>query len=297
MNIFSLPTPRPLSAKGGPVSLALGNFDGLHLAHRALLETAGEGEYPLAVFTFCEPAKPYLTSPEERLALLEAAGVKTVFWAGFECFRALSCEDFVRYLKEELACRQVACGFNFRFGRGASGDASVLKNLADAAGIACRILPEQRVEGKTISSSAIRSLLREGEVTRAARLLGRSFSLAGTVAQGFSVGGSRLNTPTVNLPVPEGLVPLRKGVYVTHTALAGEIFPSVTNWGSRPTFDRQDVTCETYLLDVDRDLYGQKITVFFDKFLRPEKKFPTEEALKAAIAADIAAAAACHRQN
>lgn len=297
MNIISLPSPLPLSRKGGPVSLALGNFDGLHLAHRALLDRADTGEYPLAVFTFREAASPYLTSPEDRLALLEAAGVQTVFWAAFEGFRSLSCEEFVRYLKENLACRQVACGFNFHFGRAASGDATTLARLADAAGIVCKILPEQRLDGGTISSSAIRTLLRAGDVTRAARLLGRPFSLSGTVTQGFSVGGRRLNTPTVNLPVPEGLVPLQKGVYVTHTALAGEVFPSVTNWGSRPTFDRQDVTCETYLLDVDRDLYGQKITVFFDQFLRPEKKFPTEEALKTAIAGDIAAAAAYFRQS
>ncbi len=297
MEIINLPSPAYPFPRRTPVSAALGNFDGVHLAHQALLKEAGAPGLVPAVFTFERPAAPYLTTREERLSLFASFGIKIVFLASFEGWKDLSCPSFVDFLKDALAVRRVICGFNFRFGRGAAGDASYLSSLAEKTGISCQVLPEMTYEGETISSSAIRGHLAAGEPARAAALLGRPYSLTGVVAHGFSVGKSRLATPTINLPVPCDAAPLRHGVYVTHTALAGRTFSSVTNIGKNPTYGRDRVTCETYLLDAEGDFYGLKATVFFDEFLRPEMKFPSEAALKAAISWDIATAAAYPRKG
>lgn len=269
-----------------PAAAALGNFDGVHIAHQALLKSVKDAAQLSAVFTFAEEAKEHLTTRKERLALLQACGMEKVFLAPFSLFRTMSCEDFVRYLKDKLACQLLICGFNFRFGKGAVGDADTLTLLAGQAGMQVLVHSEMRKNAQTVSSSVIRTLLAEGKPDEAAVLLGRPFSITGEVVHGFSVG-KRLKTPTVNLPLPEGGVRLKNGVYASTVLLDGCRLPAVTNIGTNPTFARDRVTCETHLLHTSGDFYGRCLTVELEKFLRPEQKFPSEEALAAAIAADL----------
>lgn len=284
--------------------IALGFFDGVHLGHQALMARAVERgrEHCLepAVFTFDRSPRefvtgkpvPLLTSPEERRRLVEESfPIRRVIVAKFDrAMMTMPWMDFLRVLAGRYNAGWLVAGHDFRFGHRNEGDAALLARGAAELGMGWDIIPAVAVDGVTVSSTRIRSLLEEGRAEEAGRLLGRPFSIAGTIAHGKGLG-SRIGRPTLNLlPGGDQLIPAR-GVYVAAAELAGRRFPAVTNVGVRPTVDRDGgVTVESHLLEAEGDFYGERCRVFLLKRLRPEEEFPGLRELQAQIAADAEAA-------
>lgn len=280
--------------------VCLGNFDGVHIGHRALLQRANKmrssdpmlSHASIAVFCFREHPAEFLGNPRTRLGSAEQKkhafaeeGMDCLILAEFSDLKDLSPKDFVKdILCARCNCVAAVCGFNYRFGHLGSGTAAELKHLLPAP---VAIVEEITENGKTVSSSLIRSLLAQGDVQTAARLLRHPYSFVSRVLHGKQLGRT-LGFPTINQSFPHGLqVPLY-GVYVTECTTDGACYRGVSNVGVRPTVDQNDtVNCETYLLDFSGDLYGKEVTVAFLEFLRPEQKFASVDALREQIEKDI----------
>ncbi len=284
--------------------LCLGNFDGVHIAHKELIRSAKElceGAYPdavCAVFCFREPSWLFLQKePQKQLCTLTQklrafaeAGADLAVLCDFPAVMHLSPDDFIQaVLKEQAHAIAAVCGFNYRFGKNGAGNADLLRAHF---GNAVLVKEEVLANGACVSSTRIRELLESGKPEAAAHLLGRPFSLTSPVIHGKALG-QKLGSPTVNQQFPHGLLIPRHGVYVTRCRISEKLFYGVTNVGLRPTVDQSSTAnCETYLLNFSGDLYGTEIEVSFLKFLRPEQKFATKEKLALQIQADIATAKA-----
>jgi len=288
----------------GPCALAIGNFDGVHIGHRALLQQAigfvsQNGGIRPAALTFHphpttvvapERVPPLLCSLEERLHLLGKAGAENILVLPFTAEIAhLSPRGFVsQILLDVLDTRAIFVGENFHFGHKQAGTPATLKALAEEFGFVSQFVKPVEYRGEIVSSSAIRKHLGTGDVSRAGRLLGRCFSLEGPVVSGHGIG-SKQTVPTLNLrPAPDRVVP--RGVYVTQTVEAGggsRRWRSITNAGVRPTFGGEQLTVETFLLDPLVGAAPEAITVEFRHFVRVERQFPSPEGLKAQIMKDI----------
>ncbi|HFC97006.1 MAG TPA: bifunctional riboflavin kinase/FAD synthetase [Thermosulfurimonas dismutans] len=296
----------PLHLKN-PVA-TLGNFDGVHVGHQALIRETlawadSLGGEPL-VITFephprkvLQPAVPLrlLTPFEEKLEFFEELGLSSVLIIPFDREVAdLPAEEFVEeYLVYGLRLSGLVVGFNYRFGRGRSGDSDLLRQMGERYGFQVRVIPPQVLDGQTVSSSLIRDFLLEGKVRRGGIFLGRPYTLRGRVIRG-EARGHRLGFPTANLEIPsEKLLPAR-GVYAVKVFFRGEgkpgLFPGgwpgVMNIGEKPTFGRHALSVEVHIFDFEGDLYGQLLEVEVLTFLRPEKKFPSPTALIQQIAKD-----------
>ena len=284
---------------------AVGNFDGVHLGHRHLLnETAAfagkHGAAPGVVLFEPHPRRyfrpddpPFLiTAPAQRDALLRAAGAEEIFTLTFDKALASSTpEEFVNgVLKEKLGLTGVVTGADFRFGKGRAGDGAALLSLGEKAGLHVRLVDvlAESPQAEKFGSSAVRAALQGGDVVRAAAMLGRPWSVVGRVEEGKRLGRT-LGFPTANMTLGALLEP-RKGVYATRARVAGQTYGSVSNFGRRPTVGEGAPLLETYLFDFDGDLYGAEMEVDFIAFLRDEKKFDGLDALKAQIAEDSARA-------
>jgi riboflavin kinase/FMN adenylyltransferase len=288
--------------------LTVGNFDGLHLGHQAILRTvtgrarARGGE--AAVYTFDphprqvlqpERAPKLLTTLEQKLELMEREGVDAVIVEPFtRDFARLPAERFVReVIHARMEPREVYVGYDFRYGRDREGSMRTLTELGPRLGFSVTIIPEVTVGERDVNSTRIRALLAEGHVEEAATLLGRSYAVRGRVVPGDRRGRS-LGFPTLNLAAENDVLPAR-GVYAgavrfldAGTPPAGARLPAVTNVGRRPTFGPQDaVIVEAHLLDFDGDVYGRRVDVEFEHHLRAEERFPDVDALRARIAADV----------
>ena len=298
-----------MDAPSVPTVLCLGNFDGVHVAHAALLREGVRLKAHLSpdarcgVFCFFRPSVDFfgdacgrggmhLSSLREKLRLFAAEGVDFACLCDFPSVRGLSPDEFMDMLAESVGCRGVVCGYNYRFGACAKGTADMIAARFDRpeAGLACTVMPRLDVDGETVSSSRIRALLREGDVSSAARLLGRRYAVESTVVHGKRLG-RKMGFPTANQHfLKENLVP-RYGVYATLCHTPAGTLAGVSNVGVRPTVEGGDrglvrANCETHIMGVDQDLYGQRIRVEFVEFLREEKRFESVEALSAAIADD-----------
>ncbi|WP_255592200.1 bifunctional riboflavin kinase/FAD synthetase [Thermosulfurimonas sp. F29] len=278
----------------------LGNFDGVHLGHRALLEATRDLARELSgeplVITFephprlilrPEAGLHLLTTFEEKLRLIEEAGISSVLVIPFDREVAdLPAEEFVEeYLVYGLGLKGLVVGFNYRFGRGRGGDQELLKHLGERYGFRVRVIPPRVVEGQVVSSTLIRELLEKGEVRRAALFLGRPYFLSGRVIRG-EARGRTLGFPTANLePPPEKLLPAR-GVYAVRVCLKGKIFFGVMNIGEKPTFGGHRLSLEVHIFEFESDIYGERLSVEFIDFLRPERKFPSPAALAEQIIKD-----------
>ena len=281
--------------------LALGFFDGVHLGHRRLLEAVvaeAEARSALpAVFTFSDDAgrvkagAACLTDFAERLRLFAEAGIRRVYTAEFREVSGLSPEAFVSdILLRQCGAAHAVCGFNFRFGKGASGDADDLLRLMRERGLGASVVSAAYLGGEIISSSAIRRAIEAGDMPRAAAMLGRPFSLTAPVLHGRGFGRTE-GVPTVNQSFRENTVLPRQGVYACRARLAdGSTVPAVANVGICPTFGGSvglGVHCETHLIGYTGDLYGESLTVELLHYLRPEKRFETVEELYGQIASDV----------
>ncbi len=289
----------------GPAVAAVGNFDGVHLGHRAILRAAGtearETSARAVAITFdphpeqfLRPAQaPRLITPlPERLRLLAETGADAVLVLKFDsALASLSPREFAqRILIDALGVRSVHEGQNFRFGRGAVAGVRELAAIGDELGFAVHVHQPVRVRGLEVSSSAIRSVVSEGDVRRARWMLGRAFAVLSTAASGRGIG-TRLLVPTVNLAAYDGLLP-GFGVYVTRLKVSGRAYQAVTNVGNRPTFGEASFAVETHILNFEPIDLDEKtpLELEFLLRLRGEQKWPSPEALKAQIFKDVAQA-------
>jgi riboflavin kinase/FMN adenylyltransferase len=284
-------------------ALAIGNFDGIHLGHQAILraavQRATKTKDVATALTF-DPSPRKILRPEsaplrvstnaQRMDWFGTVGLEAAVVLPFTLDLArLSPEQFVeQILVRGLHVRAVLVGENFRFGHQQSGNAALLRELGARHGFAVEVIPPVALDGEIVSSTAIRREIAAGNVTHAARLLGRPFALTGEIVSGTGTG-RRFTFPTLNLKPEQELLPAR-GVYVTRTLLDGETHSrrSVTNVGMRPTFNGGSLSVETHLLDFSGEVTAKRMEVRFWKRLREEKKFSSPEELRAQIARDIA---------
>lgn len=277
--------------------LALGFFDGVHLGHGGLLkktrEVADRLGLPAAALTFdTHPdtlvfgAKvPLLNTPEERKYLMQSLyGIDEVLTLHFD--RATMEQPWQEFVRKTLLrtyrAAHVVCGHDYRFGAGGRGTPEKLAEECARLGLGFDCIPEIRLEGQTVSSTLIRSLLEGGETAKAVRFLGHPHILTGTVISGRRLGRT-LGIPTANLSVPEGILVPKFGVYAARAVFDGMTRPAVVNIGVRPTVDGHTVTVEPWILDFDGDLYGHTLRLELTDFLRPEQKFASLEALRSEV--------------
>lgn len=283
--------------------LTLGNFDGVHRGHQALIgraRTAADAlRLPLTLMTF-EPipreffskdkAPGRITELRDRVRLLEDQGVDRLLVQGFTArFAAQRAEDFVeRVLVAQLGVRAVVIGDDFRFGAQRAGDIGLLQSLGSRLGFAAESLPSVRVNGARCSSSAVRAALALPDFGQAAQLLGRPYAISGRVRRGLQLG-RKLNMPTANIRLRRKPA-LRFGVYVVRARLGGRRWGGVASLGVRPTLDLSECLLETHFFRSPGDIYGQILEVEFVQFLREERKFGSLDALAAQMQADKAQA-------
>jgi riboflavin kinase/FMN adenylyltransferase len=306
MTVFS--DPKAWRAHYAPTGrgsvLAIGNFDGIHLGHQAILRQAvsrAEQTGGVATALTFDPPPLKILRPENAPKRLSTNAQRTEWFrfVGLESAVVLpftlelakvSPIDFVeQILARELLVRTVLVGENFRFGHKQAGDVQFLRELGNQHGFEVLVIPPVVYHGETVSSTVIRREIAEGNVTHAGRLLGRPFVLTGKVISGTGTG-HRFTVPTLNLVAEQELLPAR-GVYVTRTVLGGtKSYRSVTNIGTRPTFNGSSLTVETHLLDAPKEFEATRIEVRFWKRLREEIRFSSPEELRGQIFRDAAAA-------
>ena len=289
-------------ANFGPTLVSVGNFDGVHRAHRFVLSEIVKRAKGLKAKSMAVTFEPHptrilrpdsnfklLTPTPEKLRLLAATGIDAVLLLPFT--RDLSLMTPRQFAHEILKKRLRACkvheGYNFHFGHKASGNIHTLRELGREMGFEVHDYPEMRLRGEPVSSSHIRQLLREGRVSRARHLLARPFSILSTAGRGRGYG-SKYTVPTINLARYEELVP-KDGVYISRTRVGDECFDSVTNIGNRPTFGADSFAVESHLLnfhplEVTADT---EVEMHFLDRLRDEIKFPSVEALREQIGRDV----------
>lgn len=288
----------------GPFSrtvVTVGNFDGVHLGHQAILKRvcgrAQELNCQSVALTFePHPLKvlrpqsnlPLLTTPAQKLELLRETGLAVVVVLPFTPeFARLPARDFVRdYFVERLRVREVVVGHDYGFGYRREGNIDLLREMGRDLGFSVQVVWGVEVEGAVVSSSLIRALLKLGKVAEARRLLGRNYGVAGRVVAGKGRGAKLLGVPTANLESENDLLPAT-GIYAVWVVKNGQRLPGVANIGTCPTFDNGELSLEVHLLDFNDDLYGERLKVEFVARLREERRFPSIEALAGQIRADI----------
>lgn len=281
--------------------VTIGNFDGVHLGHQRLMaRTCAKAKarglvsvvvtfdpHPQTVF-LGPKAPPFLTSTRQRLKLIEEQGPNITLVLEFSRqMAALEPEEFVRrYLLDGLAMRELVIGYDYAMGKGRRGNFELLSQLGRELGFGVERLDPVIAGGAVVSSTRIRDLVLSGNVWDARPLLGRFFEVQGEVIDGKKRGAALLGFPTANLAHEGTLLP-RPGVYAVWAGLDGEIFPAVANVGVNPTFGDTGLTLEAHIMDFNRSIYGERLSVQFVQRLRSERKFDSLEALKQRIGEDV----------
>lgn len=298
--------PAHISANSTNAVIALGNFDGVHLGHQEVIETAismaQQHNTKAAVLTFSpnpaqvlNPSRPHLAiaSPAQQEQLLADLGVDLLFRLNFTPeFAQITAEDFiVNILHQQLQAKHIVSGHNFHFGHKRLGDGAMLHSFAQqgyfgytqVAGVSCG--------AHAISSSNIKEYLRMGAVGLAAKLLGRPYTITGTVVHGKKQASNLLGVPTANIALPSGMAYPMHGVYLVSIFCGGEEYKGIANLGQRPTLasDAQNLL-ETHIFDYSGNLYGKELTVQFLMLMRPEVQFANVDLLREQIERDCSTA-------
>ncbi len=291
------------------VVLTIGTFDGVHLAHRALIssivEVALEAQKDSMLITFSPHPRTFvsaedtppielLTSTTEKIELLKDTGLDILLIQNFDRqFSEIDAEEFVdEYLISKLRPSCIIIGYDHKFGKNREGDIDLLRSKSDQGGFEVMEIPRIILDDLAVNSTKIRQHLRSGDVKLANRLLGRPYSIRGMVVRGLQ-NGRKMGFPTANIKPdsPEKLIPT-DGVYSVEVMIGDEIYRGALNIGYRPSVDRSlSHTIEVYILDFDEDIYGREIEVRFLDFVRPEMKFDDLESLQAQIAEDVSVVA------
>ena len=278
-----------------PCLLVLGCFDGLHIGHAELLKKAKLqakiNGLDLGVMLFADgKGGKQLCSFDERVALLEQYNVKFVLKVNFDDeFKKIKPLDFLACLEEKLNLKAYMSGKDFRFGNGKKGKASTLKSYADDEENSVWYMSVKDVTygDEKVSTTRIKELLEKGEVKLAADLLGRNYSVSGTVIHGADRGGKIIGYPTLNVRYGEDKYPVKHGVYKVKCAVGGVEYFGIANYGARPTFDENDPVLEVYLDNFSGEHYDETVTVEFLDYIRDIQKFENAEALAAQLSEDI----------
>ena len=281
--------------------IALGFFDGIHIGHAALLERTVHRAREIAatpsVLSFdIHPDTlvfgkevPLINSAAGRADLIRRLfGIENVIFIHFDrSVMQMPWQEFVQTLIQEMDAAWVVVGHDFRFGWKGEGTAHRLKEYCSDLGIGCDIIPAVTMEGRVVSSTYIRELIEAGEMERANAFLGHPHTLVDTVHYGYRLG-TKMGTPTINMRFPDGVLVPRYGVYAARAVLDdGSEHMAVTNVGVRPTVSGEDrVSVESFILDYSGNLYDRQVRIEFFRFIRPEMKFPSVDALKAQILKD-----------
>ena len=279
----------------------IGNFDGVHRGHLTLFDMVKQraaminGEsvvitfdpHPLKVM---KPGNgpPLITPTEQKLNLIQAAGIEIIFCIPFtKDFAAISAREFVQnILLDGIGIREIVVGYDYSFGKGREGNIELLKEMGQTGGFLVHVAEPVHIGDRLVSSSAIRKLIQEGKLSEARPLLGRDYQISGKVIKGMNRGGRLLGFPTANITPVDELVP-KVGVYAVHVVIDDRIFEGVTNIGYNPTFGKGPFSVETHILDFNRDLVGKNIIIRFKKRLRSEKKFGSIHELSDQIQKDV----------
>ncbi len=283
-------------------AVTLGKFDGVHRGHRKLirrvLEKAEEGGLEPAVFTFdVSPQEALgirerglLMTNRERSRFLERMGIRLLVECHFSALRDMEAEDFIQdILVKRMRARCFVVGPDFRFGKGRRGTPELMERMGSRLGFQVEVLEKEMDGDREIASSYIREELLAGHIRKVNELLGYPYFITGEVVHGRHLG-HQLGFPTINqIPPGEKILPPR-GVYASRIYAEGEIFRGVSNLGCKPTVHGEYEGLETHLFQCGKDLYGKKVKVELLDFLRPERKFPSLEALKKQMQNDVRAA-------
>lgn len=282
-------------------SAGIGNFDGIHLGHKKIIDAAKrrsrENSTRSCVITFNPHPQKVLGRKdlslifplEKRFEMLEATGIDAVVCLNFTReLSKVSAENFIKdILLDRLKIKDIVVGPGFSFGHRRKGNVDLLRSMGETHGFNTVVAEVARVDDQVVSSSAIRKLVRDGEISEANRFFGYDYYIEGVVVEGER-RGRKLGFPTVNLDTEWEILP-RPGVYATYVRLPDGFHESITNIGIRPTFEESKLTVETHLFDFNNDLYGKKVGVSFVERLRDEKRFASVDELVAQIEHDVAA--------
>jgi riboflavin kinase/FMN adenylyltransferase len=281
--------------------LTIGNFDGVHKGHLALFDQVKERAEVLGgqsvVMTF-EPhpikivkpgnGPPLITPTQQKLRLIDAAGIDVILCIPFsKQFAAISARDFVeKILVGRIGIKEVVVGYDYTFGRDREGNIEFLKEMGRLFGFEVRVLGQVLIDQTPVSSTSIRNMVREGNLAEAKMLLGRDYQICGKVVKGKNRGGRLLGFPTANLELVDELTP-KTGVYAVEVLIDDRAYYGLTNIGYNPTFENNQFSVETHVLDFSKDLLGETIRVNFIERLRDEKTFASIEDLAEQIGKDV----------
>ena len=283
--------------KGRKTAVALGNFDGLHKGHLAVINEAvmekHNGLLP-CILTFDSHPQKTLKGSAPKKIMTRSLCENTTAELGCETIRLLfeevrnmtPQEFFTEILIKKLNAGFVSCGFNYRFGKNGEGNAEILEDLCKKHNIGFVCVKGVDSDGESISSTRIRKAVENGEIEKVNEMLGRYFSYDFEVVHGDRIGKKLLGFPTINQLFPEWHVIPKNGVYASVSEVDGRIYPSMTNIGKRPTVNGEQLRSETCIIGFSGDLYGTNTKVSLISFIREEKKFPSLEALSAQLKID-----------
>ncbi|WAC21215.1 bifunctional riboflavin kinase/FAD synthetase [Luteolibacter sp. SL250] len=296
-----------LPALDAPLHLALGVFDGVHIGHRAVIGRAVDAArrqgglagvltfdpHPIRVIAPAKAPSSLLATLGHKAHIVGGLGAELLIPLRFD--QELAAMDAARFLDQLLAApvRTIAVGEDWRFGKGRHGDVELLQSRAETSGFRLEAVPPVMIEGERVSSTRIRQAIRDGNLSAAATLLGRPYSVCGPIVHGRHLGRT-IGFPTANVSTGDAQLP-PDGVWAVTTALPdGKVHQGVANLGVRPTVDGTTRALEVHLFDFSEEIYGTELEVTFVEFLRPEKKFADFTALQRQIEADAAAARKIH---
>ncbi len=280
--------------------LTIGNYDGIHIGHQKIIEKVARRAREISGTPMLMTFNPHplsvlkpdtytllITPLHLKKKLIEARGIEVMLLVPFDAsFQSLTPEMFIKdILVGSLAVKEVFVGYDFKFGKGGTGNVEMLKQGARTHGFHFEAIEAITLNGERVGSNAIRKLIIDGNVEKATRFLGRPHMIEGLVVKGEN-RGKWMGFPTINLDTFFELVP-KNGVYVTEVELKGRRKPAVTNIGFNPTFDGKKFLMETHILDFSGNLYGKEVAIYFHKRIRDEMKFSGIEELKERIAKDV----------
>ncbi len=270
-------------------AVALGYFDGVHKGHKLVLnaakKAAEQNNLQSTVFTFSLSKTQNIKggkifSENENKRRVESLGFINYYCPPFESFCNLMPEEFVKHvLIEKLNAKQVFCGENFMFGKNKSGDINTLKMLCEKYKIKVNVLGTVKYKGEDISSTRIRNSLLQGDINSVNEMLEEPYNIDFSIMHGNKIG-STMGFPTINQTYPNDMTQPKSGVYITSVEINGVCYAAATGLGNRPTFNGENVTCETFIINFNKNLYGENIVVSFYEYLKPTVKFNTKQELE-----------------